>query len=277
METKIGVVIVLFHPKEFNYKELVHQADVSVILVDNTPDSDLNLTSGNVYYIPLKQNKGIAAAQNIGIRKAKELGCLYIVFFDQDSEVEADYIGKMRTEYERIKEKYPRMAVLGPTIVNKENGEKYKSTNKKRENGCVILPALISSGSMMKSDILEKVGVMDEKLFIDYVDFEWCWRAGSQGYICCITSQVELYHKVGQHDFSFFNIPIIVSAPVRYYYQYRNYMWLIRRSYVPKEWKLKMAIRKLWELLFLPFGVDGGKFIARNMFRGIKDGIFCKD
>ena len=274
METKIGVVIVLFHPKEFNFNELLYQSDIFVILVDNTPDSDLNLTSENVHYIPLKQNKGIASAQNVGICKAEELGCSHVMFYDQDSVIEKDFVSQMLGEYIRLKSIYSNIAILGPTIINKDNGKEYKSTNQKVVYDCKLVSALISSGTIVEMKLFNVIGILEDKLFIDYVDFEWCWRARSKGYVCTSTTRVYLWHKVGTEDRCFLGFPIIVSAPIRYYYQYRNYCWLIRRTYVPFKWKVVGLVRKLSEIILLPIMSKNGISILSNIIRGIKDGLF---
>lgn len=276
METEIGVIIVLYNSENPNYSNLIGRPDTSVILVDNTPRRDMFLSDGNVHYVPLKENRGIAAAQNVGIRKAVELGCSHIFFFDQDSVIDSDYIVKMYDEYNRLKRIYPKLAMLGPIVVNKETGAHYKTEKETAKHDCRIVSALISSGSMVETSVLGKVGLMEERLFIDCVDFEWCWRAESMGYICCCTERVELLHKVGQHDRSFLNFPIIISSPFRYYYQYRNFLWLLKRRYVPMKWKITSAVRKSVEMVLLPFLSNNGWAIMKNIFRGIKDGIIYK-
>lgn len=277
METKIGVVIVLFHPKEFNYKGLVHQADVSVILVDNTPDSDLNLTSENVYYIPLKQNKGIATAQNVGIRKAKELGCQYVVFFDQDSVIGREYIKNIVDEYQRIATGVENLFLLGPTVFNGRTGNEYKSvihTDKFMFTDFVYRREIISSGSCSELSKIQKVGYLLDGLFIDYVDFEWCWRASRMGFVSGITPRVKLQHLVGQNEFKLFGQLVIISSPIRYFYQYRNYLWLLRKRYVPFQWKRNTGIKFLLRLFYFPFCIKNWRQIEYNMWRGIRYGLF---
>lgn len=279
METRIGVIIVLYRSKEQNFQTLVGCSDIDVILVDNTPGRNLSISGGNVYYVSLKENKGVATAQNIGIEKARELGCTYLVFFDQDSMITSDYIDRMQAEYKRLKNFYSTLAVLGPTVVNQDTGQKYKTVDEEVVHGCKIVPALISSGSFYEMSVLNRIGKMEDQLFIDGVDFEWCWRARSKGYICAITQRVELYHKVGQSDCTFMGYPVIISAPVRYYYQYRNFLWLVRRSYVPLKWKIRTSIRKIVEIGILSFYPKSKNRwdIVKNIFRGIRDGILCNN
>lgn len=103
MDIKIGIIIVLYYSKDSNFECLLNQPNLSIILIDNTPGRNLKFTNKSINYIPLDENKGIAAAQNIGIEKAKEINCSYIVFFDQDSIFSANYINQILSEYIRLK------------------------------------------------------------------------------------------------------------------------------------------------------------------------------
>lgn len=272
---KVCVIIVLFKPVNRNYSVLLGKTGIEVILVDNTPGCDANLSQDNVYYIPLLENKGIAYAQNIGVKKAIELGATHVVFFDQDSIIREDYVDNILSEYVRIKRLCPNMVIVGPTLMNQSNEQPYKSYKSHLDgrDHFKIVPALISSGSIVGLSDFLKVGFLEADLFIDYVDFEWCWRAESKGYVCCMTQNVNMLHKVGKKDFSFCGYPIIISSTNRYYYQYRNYIRLMKRCYVPFSWKISSLIRKIAELFLVPLYVDRKIEFWKNALRGIKDGI----
>ena len=116
---------------------------------------------------------------------------------------------------------------------------------------------------------------MDDALFIDYVDFEYCWRAAHKGLISGITTAVNLPHKVGNNDLHFpHGYRVIISAPFRYYYQYRNHLWLCRRGYVPMQWKINTGIKQFLRIFYFPFMVKGWQNIEKNMFKGIAHGLF---
>ena len=88
----ICVIVVFYNPtpsQVANFEEL-SQEGANVIIVDNSKTA-LSLTP-DLLYIPLRENKGIATAQNIGIRKAVEIGYKYIVFSDQDSVIRYDFL-----------------------------------------------------------------------------------------------------------------------------------------------------------------------------------------
>lgn len=201
-----------------------------------------------------------------------------MVFFDQDSDFTEKYVRSIVDEYERIAAFRKELFLLGPCVINKTNGEEYRSvihTDKKDDQGFVEKREIISSGSCVSVEKLNQVGTMDTRLFIDYVDFEHCWRANSKGYVCGITRNVTLSHKVGSRELHFpHGYRVIISAPFRYYYQYRNWLWLCRRNYVPRQWKFNTCIKFMFRIIYFPFVQKKWKTIEKNMFKGIYDGLF---
>ena len=276
----VGVVIVVFHPDARAFDEkLKHLGTaVSIAVVDNTPNQTVSISRENVTYVPLFDNTGIANAQNEGIRCLEKRGCTHIVFFDQDSDFTEEFVGRMIEEYKRIEQTHENLFLLGPRVINKTNGEEYLSVVHRdvaSDSGFVRRREIISSGSCVSVEKLRLVGVMDASLFIDFVDFEHCWRANAKGYVCGITENVTLPHKVGCRELCFpHGYRVIISAPFRYYYQYRNWLWLCRRRYVPLQWKMSKGVKFFLRLFYFPFCVDWWREIERNMFKGIKDGLF---
>lgn len=278
--SNIGVVIIVFHPNPNLLESKLKQlgGDATIVVVDNTPNEVIDIEQTNVVYIPLRENTGIANAQNVGIGNLLERGCTHVVFFDQDSDFTEKYVRSIVDEYERISTVRKNLFLLGPTVINKTNGEEYRSvihSDKKADQGFVEKREIISSGSCVSMAKLNKVGVMDALLFIDYVDFEHCWRANSKGYVCGITQNVTLPHKVGNNELHFpHGYRVIISAPFRYYYQYRNWLWLCRRNYVPKQWKINTCIKFMLRIVYFPFAVNDWKLIEKYMFKGINDGLY---
>ena len=268
---EIAVIVVLYNNKEQNYLGLCKQQNISLIIVDNTPERDLKLSKNNLYYIPLCYNAGIAKAQNIGIEKAKELNCKYIIFFDQDSEISCQTIFNLQKRFESINIQNGNIGAIGPAIVNKITSEKYKSES--TDTGLSLVSTLISSGTMTSTDVITKVGSMNERLFIDLVDHEWCWRAMSKGFKLYMDNNVSLPHAVGAKSISFFGFPIIVSSPFRYFYQYRNTIWLLKLPYSPRKWRYKVIMRRFIELFIVPFETKHIFLTLSYMFKGIKAGL----
>ena len=274
---KVAVIIVLYNPDTNDIDNVRRIAQYNVgFVVDNSliPFMD-GETIGNMSYICNKANIGIAKAQNVALREILKGDYEYVVFLDQDTRVAVDYPLQIAMEFSRIDN--GRLAVLGPQVVNAVTGGQYASAIHKyeiSENGFSLRKHIISSGSCMSINALKDVGLMWGELFIDYVDFEWCWRAASKGYQCGVTSHLQISHHVGQRELSIGKYKVIISAQQRYFYQYRNFIWLIQKKYVPLQWKCATCVKFLLRLVYFPILVNGGLKYWNNMIKGLKAGIW---
>ena len=274
---KVAVIIVLYNPDTNDIDNVRRIAQYNVgFVVDNSliPFMD-GETIGKMSYICNKANIGIAEAQNVALREILKGDYEYVVFLDQDTRVAVDYPLQIAMEFSRIDN--GRLAVLGPQVVNAATGGQYASAIHKyeiSENGFSLRKHIISSGSCMSINALKDVGLMWGELFIDYVDFEWCWRAASKGYQCGVTSHLQISHHVGQRELSIGKYKVIISAQQRYFYQYRNFIWLIQKKYVPLQWKCATCVKHLLRLVYFPILVNGGLKYWNNMIKGLKAGIW---
>lgn len=257
---QIAVIIVLYHPSEEDEEFVDHIGELyHTVVIDNSTD-----------------NKGIAEAQNQGVQHVldqKEI--THVVFLDQDSRVADDYPLAIAQEFDRIAQS-KRLSMLGPSVENSETGKEYKSVIHKdqfTDMGFIPRREIISSGSCTTTGCLKDIGLNDARLFIDYVDFEWCWRANSKGYVCGITPHLGISHHVGRKTIDVFGYLIIISAPARYFYQFRNYVWLARRKYVPLQWKMATGMKCAARLVYFPLLVSSGVECWKHMVKGIFAGL----
>jgi glycosyltransferase len=251
------------------------------IVVDNTPGRDLSNEFNvceTIKYIPLRENYGIAYAQNVGISLASKYGCRYVVFFDQDSITNEILVKTLRDRFEYHRISGDSIGAIGPSLFEVGSGRRYKAyVNAEVEEG--ETPMLISSGLFTSLEVIEYIGMMESGLFIDLVDSEWCMRCRSYGYRLYMTNLCSLQHKVGEISTSFLGFPIIASATIRYYYKYRNVMLLLGRGYIPGIWKIKTLSRCIVTFMLVPFlGLFRGrkKAVLGNMARGILDALKYK-
>lgn len=274
---RILAIVVLYNPSNEILEKwkayVLRHSQVFFYFVDNSQFFAKVANTENSIYYGCQSNLGIAAAQNIGIKYAIENDYSYSIFFDQDSEIDGNFIQDLVREFDCIRKKNNQIVILGPRVINKDSLQEYKHRENMVDGAYAIASHLISSGSIVNVDVFKDVGLMNEKMFIDYVDFEWCWRVQRKGYLCGKASNVFMKHKVGQNMVSFLGVPVVFSAPIRYFYQYRNFLWLLRCCYVPLKWKMKMLLRKIVEPLFLVTFVDKRKEVLVNIMRGIISGM----
>lgn len=273
----IAVVIILFHPSPSDLEYIDHLAELyHCVVVDNSSQASMNETGKMKYIFNGGQNIGIATAQNDGIKYIiGQKDITHIVFLDQDSRVTDDYPQAIANEFDRLS-KNAKLAFLGPKVENIETREEYKSVihhDQQTTEGFIPRREVISSGGCTTIECLKDIGLNDSGLFIDYVDFEWCWRAQSKGYVCGITPNLTITHHVGKNTINLWGYLIIISSPNRYFYQFRNYLWLVRRKYVPLQWKIATGIKCAARLIYFPLCIHTGVQCWKYMIKGIRAGI----
>ena len=233
---KIGAVVVLYKPDLKVTKQVIKSISSQVeeiCIVDNTPNQNIKeefLSIINIHYLSLGENKGIAAAQNIGISYLKNKNFEFVLFCDQDSLAPSDTVKKLFDGYRILKNEGIRIATVGTRAINKLTGEKYRSRTKElgnplnpknyRNQYCKITEcySVMSSISLTLINNFEEVGPFDETLFIDGVDDEWCWRAWHFKKLrSFIIENATIMHMLGEKD-SFLGKNISISTPFRIYF-----------------------------------------------------------
>ena len=241
---KVEAVGVIYNTKAEDIMPTVNSLKDQVdcfYLVDNS-DNGQNLSvffkdDPKVRYISLGDNMGIARAQNEGIKRILEDKADYILLSDQDTLYPADYVQSMLGEFK--KSQFTNIAAMGPDFIDlKKGGVKqgfvrfYGLRSKKiyPQNGQVEVSQIIASGKMIDATKIQDVGLMDESLFIDWVDLEWCWRARAKGYRIIGTADVNIKHNLGDYDVKVGRTSYPVRGYIRHYYIMRNAVYLRRRS-----------------------------------------------
>lgn len=284
---KFWAVIVTFYPdfnKLNNLINILINQNVSIVLVDN---SDCNNSIAiqfldKISYLPLRNNFGIAAAQNIGIKFILNNKFDAIMFFDQDSVIDQCFVSNMQ--------KYlieNNIRVVAPLCIDEVSGEFFpilKVNNygfyKKLyfDNTVKLLKAdiVISSGMVVRKDALLEVGLMDEDYFIDYVDTDWCIRCKNKSVQIYLVTDVKMLHNIGNKSISFFGLLFFVHPAIRCYYQVRNSFLLLRKKHFPILISLFEIFSTFLHNLILIFIVKEKVSYMKMFFHGFFDGIIGK-
>lgn len=256
-------------------------------IIDNSPLGrgildDFESSYGNVKILYLEKNVGIAAAQNFGMRICTEDRCELCILSDQDTFYPDNYVASMLAE--RRKSTLRNIAAIAPSYfdtVKSDGSESFflpdgiSSKKLTLNESAMVVPQAIASGMMIDLVILPLIGEMAEDLFIDWVDFEWCWRAASRGYVVLGCRDVMISHALGDSFVTFFGRKYGVHSPIRNYYIIRNAMHIgLRVNYLPVRRRLALCAKSL--RYFFGWSVLGGfdRINAMFCFRGLVDGIF---
>lgn len=261
-----------------------------VLVVDNTPENDNlvvnNIESTGIDKIFLGKNLGIAAGHNRGIAWALKHGYSYVLLMDQDSIAAEDMTHHLVSALHKLQADGIHIAAVGPQVYDERDGEKVAFIDmsgllvrrKYCSNGELMeVGHLISSGCLIPLATIEKVGIMEEKLFIDYVDIEWGLRAKSYGLASFAVCSAILHHRLGDR---IVRIPYIghrrlqIYGPIRYFYQFRNAILLYKRKYVPTRWILynfflHVVMKFIFYAFFVPHRLKNITMMAYGLWCGI--------
>ncbi|MHA7847601.1 glycosyltransferase family 2 protein [Serratia sp. D1N4] len=283
-------VIISFNPEMANLLKLVRNLNeqcITSVVIDNGTlhESDVNLLSKSCSVIRLDSNVGIAKAQNIGIDFSREHGAEYILFFDQDSEITDSFVDSLLSDYVTVTELSDyKIATIGPVFTDSRYGFFYKfirlnkfgmrkKINPEYERKPFEVTMIISSGSLIPISVLDDVGNMNETLFIDYVDTEWCLRAVSKGYKLYVATSATMAHTIGDKMVSLLGFNIPVHSPFRRYYRVRNALIFSRMPHIPVLMKVRDNLFNVVHQMILILTQKNKMEYFRSMIRAVKDGI----
>jgi rhamnosyltransferase len=264
------------------------QALAAVVIVDNSESEPGIASSAAVgvaygcHVVRNARNLGVAEAQNIGIRFARSNGGRYALLLDQDSILDKDTLNTLVAEFESLRDRGERVAAVGASHVDPRNNSRYPFVRLRHVRMVKVWPEpgssaecdmLISSGCLISLEALAEIGEMDGRLFIDYVDFEWCRRAVAKGYKVFAVADAQMHHTIGDHSFRALGRSFNLHGPVRQYYFIRNALLFMRQPYLTFRWRAHLAYRVAGQLAL--FGLFAPQRLRRTawMLRGLFDGL----
>ncbi|WP_321277433.1 glycosyltransferase family 2 protein [Thiomicrorhabdus indica] len=258
------------------------------IVVDNGSENILELkklcSRLKVECISLKNNLGIAGAQNIGIKKAIEAGADYVWISDQDTIYPNDFLSTMLNEL-KGRQDSNNIAAIGPSFYDNLKGKRYpfeRFTPWKKSlpisNETTEVSQLIASGMIIPAKAFKEIGLKNEALFIDWVDFEWCWRATFLGWKILGTGKIIIEHHLGDETVSFFGRTVTLRSPFRHYHMIRNGVYLALYSpYLKWQNRLEIFLISIRWLIAYPLLAKRDKMTHLNLcYKAFWHGLSAK-
>jgi rhamnosyltransferase len=276
----IVAVIITYNPNLMQLRKtidsLIKQLD-HIIIIDNGNTLFYSMLQDDCTFVNLEKNYGIAYAQNRGIEKAQELGAKFIVLSDQDTIYPEGYIKSNLLVYKSLQDH--DIAALVPVFY--DVGKKLKSPIMITKFSFTYdyskiyakTAQAISSGSFLITNPLNDIGLMNEKLFIDYVDFEWCWRATKMGYRIVTIPNLIIEHHLGDKVIRIGKKRIFIENDMRYYYIIRNGIYLAVYSnyllFYERILLLKKVLIQIMVVILFCFSFNVIKTIVNAIFEGL--------
>lgn len=229
-----------------------------------------------------KENQGFAGGMNIGIRQALKKDAKYILLLNNDTIIEPNFLKELVRKGENDK----GIGILGPVIYDYQSKKNHFAGGKinwlytrgihlnpkslpRWQAGQILNPKQVDyiTGAclLIKREVIEKIGLMDEDYFLYFEDADWCLKARRAGYKCVLVPNSKIWHKPSssakEGSFSYI------------YYHTRNGLLMTKKNalflikilaYLQSFWVFGKQIIKL---ILMP----SKKKWARAIMLGIKD------
>lgn len=281
---KIFAVVVTFYPDESVIENVRNtlQYYPFVVVVDNTGlEQSKRLLSGlleteRVEVVNNSNNVGIAEALNHGAEKAFDLGATWVSTFDQDSWLAVDYLSMIESYLQRHSNK-ERSHIFGCEYIDPLNVDVIKESVDCTGNCFEPADEVITSGMTFSLKTWFQLNGFDSRLFIDFVDHDFCAKANVANVNCLITRFPVLVHSLGNqsyHRLLWKGIYTSNHSSLRRYYMARNTVEYVRRYLVRLPRRALFHCRQLLRdhVVILLFEKNKMEKISAQ-FKGVVDGF----
>jgi GT2 family glycosyltransferase len=252
----------------------VSYPSVKIIVVENgsgdNSAQEIRKAFQDVIFLEQDVNYGYAGGNNIGIQYAKESDFDYVLLLNNDVEVEPVFL----THMVKVSEEHPFVGIAGPTIyyfdqpdtiwsaggrvdwvkgdthmigIDEPDAGQYGLDPRPVEwiTGCALL---------IKKQVFEQIGGLDERFFAYYEEAEFCIRARRAGWSVVHVPTAKVWHKISHRARE--------SSPQVHYYMSRNrllFLKLIRADFLSRAYALMIG-----------FGVRYINWLINPKWRGKK-------
>ena len=275
MQNRIVAGIVLYNPDIDRLKKnlgVIESQVEKVFLVDNHSNNLEEIKKMLKLFsicelIENEKNAGIATALNQLMSEAQNQGYAWLLTLDDDSVCEKDMVGKLTAYMDK-----PYAGIICPRAID----DKMIALVKTENSRVTMVDSCITAGSLTNIEVWNAIGKFDDKMFIDFVDVEYCTRLREHGYHIYQVDSALIHQQYGNisGEFSILGRKFYLFnySPVRVYYFVRNQIYYMKKH--------KLFLNIGHQRLFL-MGYIGKRIVFEKnrvasfkaVIRGIKDGI----
>ncbi len=289
----IGAVVVTFHPdgRALERWDAIKAEVGRMVVVDNGSSRGVIdrlrhwTTANDATLVSNPTNRGLAMALNQGIEWCERAGCEWVITFDQDSTplpgFAAAGLATARAAVDR-----ERVAVVGARTSDECTGREdlwlrpawhgFRRCRCDREDLAEVT-FVITSGALTRVAAWRDLGGFDDRLFIDYIDHDFCLRARRRGWRTMVSAGARLSHNLGakrEVAVAGRRLHPTFHSATRHYYMMRNriLMWK-RHGWRYPHWWLFDACFGLMNFVRVLLAEDRRVDKARAALEGLWDGL----
>lgn len=259
----------------------------NIVLVDNgsTDGSPEKLASEfpNIEIIANKQNLGFTGGNNVGIRRALKNNADYVLLLNNDTVVDPGFL----SELVRAGEENQSVGILNPKIFYFEPSDRlwyaggsfsrWKGIashrgNREVDRGLYDTPEEVTfitgCAFFIKTEVIRKIGMLDECFFYTCEDTDWTIRAMQAGFKALYVPSSLIWHKES------LDIKRNAGKAFRDFYNVRNSLILARKHAKPYHWpSFLMCLCFMVSYRTAGYAVRGEFDRVRALYRGLSEGL----
>jgi len=297
---KVGIVVLNWNGWPDTVKCLesldnVNYSNFCVIVVDNgSTDSSVEKIKAWIKNNPKperflmicnNENLGFAGGCNVGIRQAISLNCQYVFLLNNDTIVDTNCLLAMVSQAEQYKD----VGIIGPKIYYANDplkiwyaganlslfkpGARYHGRGDKdvgQFNKVKQVTFVSGAAMLIKREVFDRIGLLDERFFFGVEDYDFCRRALSNGYRLLYVPDAVVWHKVGASH-SIEASYVYLGYKQAFIFMKKHFHWSI---YIP--W---FFLYGFYALVIAPFRYSNSIKVRRSSFRkavliALIEGIF---
>ncbi len=272
--------------KELNYESF------KVFLVDNGSENDegkkLKSLFPEIELIQSEKNLGFTGGNNLGIKKAVDMGFSHVLLLNNDTEVDSGFLLEMMSTYGSD----PSVGMVQPMIVFMKDpstiwsaGGEWKPSfsraitlgDRKKINSYSIdqtdLGWATGCAILISSEVITKIGLLDDQFFMYFEDVDWSIRVRNEGYRILLSPKALVFHEAGASSKKQGKEGAL--SPKVFYYHCRNQFYIIRRYSQGFSRVLSLAYHSLRFISWIAYFCLRGRFQkCKSTYQGINDGLF---
>ncbi|MBL7864398.1 MAG: glycosyltransferase family 2 protein [Cyclobacteriaceae bacterium] len=290
----IALVTVLYKSEKvlegfFRSLSLQSFQDYHLFLIDNSPspactalihDFSLRYPISGFTHVENKENVGVAAGNNQGIKRSMEMGFTHSLLLNNDIEFHQPHL--LQAMYDHAIQHHEMMIIpkifyfdsrkiwMAGGWIRSQRGIVYHVGDGKEDGPEFNQPRYFTYAPtcfmLINNQVFQSVGLMDEKYFVYYDDTDFVYRASLRDYRILYLPTLQVLHKVSSSTGG-------GESTVSIYFNTRNRIYFLRKNFGVIK-RITPMVYTLVTRLIRYFLYNREQ--RRKLMEGIRDGFAMK-
>ncbi len=228
-------------------RQNTHKISYEIIVIDNgSSDGSQNMVRSKFPQVKLIENQ-----ENLGFIKASNQGlriynARYAMLLNDDTIVKNSAMDKMV----EFMDKHPQAGACGAKLLNIDGTIQHQGGifGKKfwRASAPTLVDFVIGAALLVRKEVINRIGIMDENLFFYNDDLDWCLSIRKAGWKIYFLPEAEIIHYGGYSSRKTFNPKLFVEG-------FKGGLYFCRKHYGEMAFHVYRLILSLVLVLVLPF------------------------